>query len=553
MQKLQFASKDAVRSLWQYVEIKYVMHGQAKIARPAPWIVKTVRGIAVAMRWGVRTRYVGFNATKLAFANAFEYLGILHPLTHEMRILWLLFALATVSSQQMQGEIMVLEGPIKHKVWLKTTQGYVALNETSETIRFKTGIFIKGVYNGPLTRGAAIKLHNITVYLPSSAYSPQISSITYLLNICDKKNAYNNTFVRDMWFNRYLSLKNTFRNCSWGVSSFTDANNIIIGPLNIPCGAFDFSQCGGAALYGIVDYADKYTKDILKIDTGKYNRRILMLPTMDTCLWAGLGNVGCGTTCMAWINGSPNVALSTVFHELGHTLGLLHSSKDNNEYGDATCAMGISLSRDACYNAPHNLLLGWSSPLVVLDSVAVPYTISLPSVTQSKGNMIRIGNIFLSFTGSKTAFQSPSFFNKVLVHFSTNMGLPEPTSTYLLSILDPGMTITPSSVRITYLSFSGEVASVKIEPRVMFPPPLRPVCGDGRCNGGETKSTCPVDCCSAKPVCGDNRCDMWAGENCATCPRDCNKVGAICCGSKINGCNNGVCKLGLKTCNVVCP
>jgi PGF-pre-PGF domain-containing protein len=49
------------------------------------------------------------------------------------------------------------------------------------------------------------------------------------------------------------------------------------------------------------------------------------------------------------------------------------------------------------------------------------------------------------------------------------------------------------------------------------------ICGDGRCEGEETCSSCPQDCgrCPSgrKAYCGDGKCD--SGETCSSCPDDC--------------------------------
>ena len=65
-------------------------------------------------------------------------------------------------------------------------------------------------------------------------------------------------------------------------------------------------------------------------------------------------------------------------------------------------------------------------------------------------------------------------------------------------------------------------------------PPVKAVCGDGKCNGGETCFNCVEDC---SPCCGDDECN--GGETCDTCAVDCD-----CCGS-------GVCEKGETECS--CP
>jgi hypothetical protein len=64
-------------------------------------------------------------------------------------------------------------------------------------------------------------------------------------------------------------------------------------------------------------------------------------------------------------------------------------------------------------------------------------------------------------------------------------------------------------------------------------------CGDGRCDDGETCTTCPLDC-GFCPMCGDGTCNP--GETCSSCPQD--------CGSCSN-CGTGFCNDG-KNC-ISCP
>jgi len=56
-------------------------------------------------------------------------------------------------------------------------------------------------------------------------------------------------------------------------------------------------------------------------------------------------------------------SLSAKIHEIGHNLGLQHSSEDVYEYGDQSCMMGSSYSGTGspvmCFNGHKNFVLGW--------------------------------------------------------------------------------------------------------------------------------------------------------------------------------------------------
>ncbi|HEY8042096.1 MAG TPA: hypothetical protein VIF15_19970 [Polyangiaceae bacterium] len=95
---------------------------------------------------------------------------------------------------------------------------------------------------------------------------------------------------------------------------------------------------------------------------------------------------------------------------------------------------------------------------------------------------------------------------------------------------------------------------------------LPPGCGDGTCSGGETCTSCSVDCGVCKS-CGNHSCERSLGEDCNSCPEDCG-VCATCgdgfcngtetcencapdCG-KCPGCGDGVCQAPKEDC-FACP
>ena len=71
------------------------------------------------------------------------------------------------------------------------------------------------------------------------------------------------------------------------------------------------------------------------------------------------------------------------------------------------------------------------------------------------------------------------------------------------------------------------------------PPPV--YCGNGICDGTETRVTCPQDC----KKCGDLICDGAGGENCQTCPKDCKDVQ--------NGLNDGCPSCTFDNAADICP
>ncbi len=66
-----------------------------------------------------------------------------------------------------------------------------------------------------------------------------------------------------------------------------------------------------------------------------------------------------------------------------------------------------------------------------------------------------------------------------------------------------------------------------------------PVCGDGKCESPETKTSCAKDCGGGGGACGDGKCDA-ATESVDTCPADCGDTKTKCiyaaCGEQIAAC-----------------
>ena len=100
------------------------------------------------------------------------------------------------------------------------------------------------------------------------------------------------------------------------------------------------------------------------VNLGLYQHRIFVLPGNISCSWAGLGNVGCGSWCRAWVK---TCNLPDVYaHEVGHNLDLAHASTDPNndgtidcEYCDRSDIMGYGGVGWRIFSAPHEDQKQW--------------------------------------------------------------------------------------------------------------------------------------------------------------------------------------------------
>ncbi|PYS13609.1 MAG: hypothetical protein DMG17_18465, partial [Acidobacteria bacterium] len=144
----------------------------------------------------------------------------------------------------------------------------------------------------------------------------------------------------------------------------------------------------------------------------QYSRLAIIFPS-SSCSWAGLAEVGCGTISSAdgSVTGSTAWMLSTYFtstdngvklanHELGHNLGLHHSSSRDfgtealgapgtagtlNEYGDVFSSMGSwNLGH---YPAPHKKMLKWMTEGATIRTVTSNGSFSVQPFELSAGTL----------------------------------------------------------------------------------------------------------------------------------------------------------------------
>ena len=134
------------------------------------------------------------------------------------------------------------------------------------------------------------------------------------------------------------------------------------------------TNCGFMELYAYQEWAALQYSILTGSNSSisKFPRRLVIMPN-NNCKFYGSGSQGCmGPYCYVWIRGDrlvhrPHIIYrflldhfililivlfyfranfpSTIFHELGHTQNLQHSSNCVWAYGDCSCSMGCASDR----------------------------------------------------------------------------------------------------------------------------------------------------------------------------------------------------------------
>jgi len=241
------------------------------------------------------------------------------------------------------------------------------------------------VVDGVLDHKGMIQVASLTPLTSkpgNRAGPPVVQSITFVVSsICDKRGSLGVADLERRYWDgagsggrvptkTTATMEGFYRSCSMGKTLFDKENNIVVGGIDIPCTGiakgltFNATKCGSNELYGWANYCEAVAVE-RGINLSKYKHRIIILPPGVICAWAGLGSVNCGTYCYIWALGSKSMPLSVLWHELGHNMGLMHSSTPWAEYGDTSCIMGTSDLN--CFNAVQSWRLKWQDAIDTLD------------------------------------------------------------------------------------------------------------------------------------------------------------------------------------------
>ncbi len=300
---------------------------------------------------------------------------------------------------------------------------------------------------------------------------------------CSDESLLENMFLSDP------SVAQLYWNMSGGEVAFPDDTNsdqypdiyrvAINAATSDPCDPFAWAAMGNSAA------------SAAGVDLSLYQHFVYVLPSRGSCGWAGLGQIGCPTTCSNWI---ATCQFPDVFaHEIGHNLGFGHASTDFNndgmidlEYGDRSDFMGYGGVGWRGLNGAHEAQSNWFRGTWVTD--ANPWGIEGHLLTPlQEGRFGSIHPQVLKFTKLSSPGTSyyvsyrqaqsydsdllPEFVDRVAIHtYRENQGYQR---TLLVRTLGDGDIFEDPENQITIrmVSHDSSTASVEISGWIDVTPP----------------------------------------------------------------------------------
>ncbi len=222
----------------------------------------------------------------------------------------------------------------------------------------KTGSRI--VARGSLRDGLLVLRDGSDMEVLDAAAAPAAQArraVVLVVNFADSAVSCSDASIAGLMFTGTSSVDGLYQASSHGLVAFpgdTDSNGLPdVFRVSIPN-----SVTGSCDPYGWAAAAEAAAPSA-GVNLSLYQHRVFALPSNVSCSWAGLGNVGCGTFCRAWV---ATCNLQDVYaHELGHNLDMAHASTDTNndgasdcEYCDQSDIMGYGGVGWRTFNGAHN-------------------------------------------------------------------------------------------------------------------------------------------------------------------------------------------------------
>src|SRR5207245_2652583 len=210
------------------------------------------------------------------------------------------------------------------------------------------------------------------------------------------------------------------------------------------------------------------------VNLGLYEHRLYVLPSTVACSWSGYAQVGCGSNCWAMVSTCDRGDVYA--HELGHNLGMYHSSFDLDDDGviDSTCPWGA-----------------WPGGGQYCDDADSTSIHTRPSTNTLLVGVLADGQTFSDPANGLTITQTSHNATAAQVTVSAL------STTCGNGVVDPGEECDGANLAgATCGGCAGTpvcTAACKID---------RSRCTNGVCDASETCTSCPADCVSSGARCG---------------------------------------------------
>jgi len=268
------------------------------------------------------------------------------------------------------------------------------------------------------------------------------------------------------------SVDDLYQDASRGQISFS---GVVKGPYTIPyasnvaCDLDGWTQAANA-----LAAADG-------VNLAAYPRKVYVLPSNPVCGGSGIGDLDV-TPSHAWIF---TCDMHRVYaHELGHNLGLHHSSTAEDEYGDDSDPMG-SQGLLKPLNAPHKWKLGWtpdSKVVTVAQNITVDIApLSVDPAATSLAQTLKINKpdtgeaYYVSYRQATTGFEK-NLYSIYMGRLSIHHWLGGLERTYLSAALQDGESFTDPVNGITVKLLSHDSAHATAQISFSGPPPPLSAC-----------------------------------------------------------------------------
>ncbi len=349
----------------------------------------------------------------------------------------------------------------------------LAVNRDELKLRGGTRAVITGsVEAGALTVESVDQISDATSAAEIAAAATMRKAVVLRVNFSDKAVSCSDSAIAATMFNGAKNVSEWYRETSNGLVAFEPDTNADGAPdvFSITIGRSSSTTCDYNAIASEASAAATAAGVVMS----NYQHKIYVLPNLSSCGWAGLGNVGCSSSCSAWINTCqyPDVYA----HELGHNLGFAHASTDANndgtidsEYGDYSDFMGIGGVGYRHNNSPHKAQMNWlpSSKIASISS-----SVSIAPVEQNPSATTLPQAVRVAKANSPGSYYYLSY-RRALGNYSTNLGTYADTvevhryssgysNTLLIAKLATGATWSDAASGLTVMHAAHDTASATI-------------------------------------------------------------------------------------------